>query len=530
MLIALAAWLWGGFVRSLRVERTTIAVFIAPALAFAIDSLVRVLMITPNPPQLASVLAATIAAAISLVLVTSRTAFISRSALEIGLAVVAVLALGGAIAVPGPLTWLVFEIAAVGAGLVALGSPDPFRSSGRRRSVGWLAIAVATCGLWWFLASDQVTAVEAWVLPLSGLLLLVAVVAWASGRKRPESSAAAPLITFAALVISLVPLAVQPSIGTELRPLTVGLVSASLLIGGVTPVMRGHARHFLWLAAGAGWIGLVLVTVVQTATIIQNSLSDARLDLWIAGGFIVPIVAARLLVRAHRSSRLPVLAAEALVATAIVELVALELASLAAGDRSFLRAGIVVIILCATHLVALVARHTPFTARIGWASIALAALVGAVAISTGAVDDVEWVSVPLALALLVSGATQLRWVATSGSWPWLAPGIGVLLIPSLVSTAWEPALWRLVALGVASVILVITGVLLKLQSPLVLAGIVALLHAIATFSPQIAAVYQAAEWWVWLAVGGVLIVIISVRFERSRQGVVRVVRSIAELR
>jgi len=59
---------------------------------------------------------------------------------------------------------------------------------------------------------------------------------------------------------------------------------------------------------------------------------------------------------------------------------------------------------------------------------------------------------------------------------------------------------------------------------------VVLVHAIATFAPEIVAVYQAVEWWLWLAIGGVIVLVISIRFESSRRGVKAVVARIAALR
>ena len=100
------------------------------------------------------------------------------------------------------------------------------------------------------------------------------------------------------------------------------------------------------------------------------------------------------------------------------------------------------------------------------------------------------------------------------SWPWLAPGIAALLIPSLATTFSEQPLWRLVGLGVACVVVIVIGALLRLQAPLMLGAAIVLVHAARTFAPQIIAVYQLTQWWVWAVIGGAILLFIGVTFEK----------------
>jgi hypothetical protein len=75
--------------------------------------------------------------------------------------------------------------------------------------------------------------------------------------------------------------------------------------------------------------------------------------------------------------------------------------------------------------------------------------------------------------------------------------------------------WRLFAVGVVGIAVVLIGALRKLQAPLILGAVFVLVHAIHTFSPQIRALYEFTPWWVWLIVGGLIILVVAIRLERS---------------
>ena len=62
---------------------------------------------------------------------------------------------------------------------------------------------------------------------------------------------------------------------------------------------------------------------------------------------------------------------------------------------------------------------------------------------------------------------------------------------------------------------VLIGALRRLQAPLILGAVFVLVHAIHTFSPQLRALYEFTPWWVWLIIGGLIVVIVAIRIERS---------------
>jgi len=164
-------------------------------------------------------------------------------------------------------------------------------------------------------------------------------------------------------------------------------------------------------------------------------------------------------------------------------------------------------------------------------SAGLAALTAGTLGLLDAVQPVELVSVPLAVGLLGIGTLQLASHDRARSWPWLGPGILALLVPPLlaIDAAGEP-LWRAVALGIVALIVFLIGLQRRLQAPFVIAGTVLLIHLLVQSWPLLEQVGRALEWWIWLGLAGVLVVVIAARYERRAQNVRDLARRIADLR
>ena len=199
------------------------------------------------------------------------------------------------------------------------------------------------------------------------------------------------------------------------------------------------------------------------------------------------------------------------------------------GVEPMQRAVAVVLVLSIAHVLASLS-ELPHRRIAALSSVIVAGIAGLYAFTVGELAPIEWVSVPVGLALVATGALHLVRTPEARSWAWLAPGVGILLVPSLVATAFDAPPWRLVALGVVGVAIIVASAVLRLQAPLLIASVVVLVHAIATFSPEIRAVYELVEWWVWIAIGGVIVLVLAIRFEASRRGVSRVVARISDLR
>jgi hypothetical protein len=76
-------------------------------------------------------------------------------------------------------------------------------------------------------------------------------------------------------------------------------------------------------------------------------------------------------------------------------------------------------------------------------------------------------------------------------------------------------LWRVVALGVVAVGMVVIGAVWRLQAPLILGSAVLLAHGIAQLWPWISSAYVYVPWWLWLGIGGALLIYLAARYESS---------------
>jgi hypothetical protein len=375
---------------------------------------------------------------------------------------------------------LALVAAAVIAVLAATSADGLFGSVSPRRHTIWLAVALASAALWVVLFDADVTQLEAFVLPVSGALLVIAALMARATRGR---SAAVATVVSLALALSLLPLASASGVDAPWRLIIVGTLGAGLALLAVTRGDRLGAV-FRGLAVGALTVGVATVALLAVAQVVRlGELVDGN----VASG--------------------PLAVAEQI---RIVVLVAL---------------------LAALALVSWFAEHSRARTAVAATGAGLAAAVAGVAGLLAVVDPVELVSVPLALGLLGLGTLQLGRQASARSWPWLGPGILALLVPSLLAIdgAGEP-LWRAIALGIAAAAVFVAALQRRMQAPFVLGGAVLLTHLLVQTWPLLTQVGRAVEWWIWLGLAGVLVVVIAARYERRVQNVRELTRRIADLR
>ncbi|CAH0272690.1 hypothetical protein SRABI128_03436 [Microbacterium sp. Bi128] len=168
-----------------------------------------------------------------------------------------------------------------------------------------------------------------------------------------------------------------------------------------------------------------------------------------------------------------------------------------------------------------------------WSSVGGAALVGVSALLLGGVEPVEVATVPLGAALVAHGVRALRRHADLGSWPALGIGLGLLLVPSLMfDFVADNVLWRIIALGVVALGVLLAGVWFRLQAPVLIGGVVLIVHAVAQLWPWIAALYESVSglWWLWLGIAGVLLIVVAATYERRIREVKAVALAIRGLR
>ncbi len=541
VLLVGALVLWGVLrsTRAFRVERIIGSIALGPAVYLVVDSFVRVIdapeLARSVAPVTAALLSAAGSLAVALVRPPGRTS-VPRGLREIGVAIVGAPAVLTAIVDSDGSTWLVLLIAAVAVLVLAISPDGLFASSSQRRQLGWGAVLLAVAGLWWRLSENSVSAVEPYVLPLAGILLLIALLLWRAGRRSDSPSAAPPVVALAALLVGILPVASVSATGSSARALAIVAVSAALLVlgsfGGARGGSSGPLRPYLDVAALAGAIG-VTVTAGGRAGMLAWSRPDSfELDAWLGAGVLLLIVAGfGLAARStHRFSRPRSLGARVIALVALTGATFVEVVAISRASDSLIRPLAVVLFLAAVHVIAFVVDRMPLDRLVAWLAIAYATIVAGVGLVTGALDPVEGGSIPLAVALIASGVVRLDESEKPRSWPWLGPGVILLLVPSLIATIDDRPLWRLVGIGVVGVAVIVVGVTRRLQAPFVIASVLVLVHAIATFAPQIRSVYESVAWWLWLGVGGVILTVLAARYEQRLKNLRDVVERIGSLR
>lgn len=129
----------------------------------------------------------------------------------------------------------------------------------------------------------------------------------------------------------------------------------------------------------------------------------------------------------------------------------------------------------------------------------------------------ELLTGPVALAAIAAGVIELRRNPSQRSWPALGVGLVLATVPSLMYDGGDPGIVRPVILGLVCVGLILWGVSAKLQAPLVVGSIVLAIHAVASLWPWIALVYESVWWWLWLGLGGVLLIVVAARYEQGKR-------------
>ncbi|MFI7070431.1 SCO7613 C-terminal domain-containing membrane protein [Micromonospora sediminicola] len=140
-------------------------------------------------------------------------------------------------------------------------------------------------------------------------------------------------------------------------------------------------------------------------------------------------------------------------------------------------------------------------------------------LGAGGVTVLEAYTVPAAVLALAAGLVALRHRPGLTSWLALGPGLGAALLPSLVSVlaSGEPQPWRRLALGVVALGVVLGGAVRRWQAPVVLGA--------ATLVPlalhELARGWDLLPRWIFLGLGGVLLIALAATYERRRRDLAR---------
>lgn len=154
--------------------------------------------------------------------------------------------------------------------------------------------------------------------------------------------------------------------------------------------------------------------------------------------------------------------------------------------------------------------------RRGWAAVPASLLCsGAVwtLLLEREVSTVEAYSLPLAALLGVVGLVRLRREPAAPSWLTVGPALAVALLPSAVASVDDPSPTRALLVLVAGAAVLVLGVRLRWQAPLVVGAVALAVVAVSQLGPYAVGLPR------WLSFGlvGLLLLVLGARYEQRRR-------------
>jgi hypothetical protein len=327
--------------------------------------------------------------------------------------------------------------------------------------------------------------------------------------------ATAVAATGAALLLAAL---VVVSDGGLVRSTVTTIIAAAAAVGGAALLRRRRWRGLGAVLAVGGFLGALVSISARLIIIFDTAGSSIEPDLWaaIALGITaaIGIMALRATVGTTVAPRVATIVGVAF-AGALLFFTAVELLLLGASAGDEVRTVFTMSVLTVAGVAGMLWRSPlgltpPIAAAVGAVVFGLTALV------LYAVTPVELITVPAAVGLIALGARALRHHPQARTWPTLGPGLALLTMPSLLHDFFGGTdLWRIVALGVVAVGMVVVGAVWRLQAPLILGSVVLLAHGIAQLWPWISSAYVYVPWWLWLGIGGALLIYLAARYESS---------------
>ncbi len=512
-------------------------------------------------------------AASALVLFARRSSLGRRARLvwDASTALVGFLGLFAAVGAPADVRWLSLLVLAVAVLVLASGEGEILQGDRARHHIAWVAIPLGLAALWTLLADGGVTTVEAYTAPVAGLLAaLAALFVW----RRPVPTGRADgrtVLAAAALAVLVLPSVVMSGADVSgpnlLRPaaLLLGGLAVGALAAAWPTVIRGLPLRRILVAtslvavAGTGLVrglGELLRAGSYGIPDMPSGLGNGDdgpppwllvllgREPWPAFGPLIEpwtgLAAAALVVLAivwmrERDDRMPRAADLAIVLAVIVFALPALIITLRQ-DLPTLAPFIAVILLSIVSVLAAAHNAPPLGRLVRWTAvgaalvITAAVFVTAARLSSGAPYDADIFAAIVGAALVVGGLIDLGRRPALRSWPALGPGLLVALVPSLLADYAQTTIPRIVLLGVAAIAVLLFGVLRKLQAPVIIGAVVLLLHGLAQLWPWISDLYSAIPWWLWVGVGGILLIVVAATYEKRIRDARAVARSIRSLR
>ena len=496
----------------------------AGLLVASVLPLLPVPLVTRSRPGLARVGVAVSACLLSLTAALPAT---DEGATRLAVVALVLLLLWSGVAAVAPLTWRLptFAPLALSAGPVAVvGLGLLGEAAGRALAVGEAFTRPAGVRL----APVGDVADPAVLVPcVLGLLVAAVVVTRQPVRDRwPAGVAVVAVAGVATLALYPVPLGL---VTTAASLVAIGLVVAALLRDDLTGSAAGAAGGLAALGAVALALPNATLTTVASGVLVLLAAAVAGLGRFpyarpVAWG-VLPVASAGLLWsvaeatgvdEAYRAA--PVLVVAGLLAiwrarpevelSAALTVVTVPAALDAAADPTTSLA------LHLTLLGALVTASAlvhPSRRPLGWLGGALLAAATWVRLADLGVHAPEAYTLPIAAALLVVGLFRLRRDPGASTLTALAPGLSLATVPSLLWVLSGDAVsLRALLLGIACLVLVLTGARLRWNAPLVVGAGVGALLVLRELAPYAAQTPQ----WVGIGLAGLLLTVVGVTWEQ----------------
>ena len=363
-----------------------------------------------------------------------------------------------------------------------------------------------------------------WAVLGSGVVVLGLAVAWSFA----SAETTLVMLPVAAAVLALGTWRARGMPGASVVPTAFATGSVLLLIGEAAAVARygGAGWPAVWtlalsLALGVALAGalvfhgdrqLVLAGAATAALAADaaavtfwagGSTADAALAVAVTGALVV-VATCQPVVAWPGPQRLSVVVGQVgAIATAVGVLL-----SVADADRLWLA------LLAAGVAAGVAALRGIERNRLGWVSGTLLAASTWVRLALSDVDAPEPYTAPGGIALLVLGYLRRRRDPSYRSWPAYAPGLALVLVPSLLRAVDDPGIWRPLLLGLTALAVLVVGVMRRLQAPLVIGGTVLAVDALVQLSPYLADLYDAVPRWTWIGASGLLLLGLGATYER----------------
>jgi len=360
--------------------------------------------------------------------------------------------------------------------------------------------------------------------PVAGLAAVPALAL--AGLAQPAGAVAAPLLALVGLALATVCVLVWASpLARELA----GGPAAALVVVGTVQLDQADRPAALALVALAATVPAALAAVLHPAArvpaVAATLLLPGAAVLTARHGGVLAAPAAGLLLAVLGAAALGLAAVrlgrpEERAAALTAPVLGLAAAVTGGSVGAWGQVGAQLALVGAAGLAYAVAGRRVVT---GWVALADLVVATWVALAGAAVVTVEAYSLPLAAALLVAAAPQLR---RAPSWQGWGPALVAGFAPSVVAALGTGDDARTLLVVLAGVVAVVAGTLTHRQAPFVVGAVAAGLVGAVEVAPWVGRL----ESWVPLGAAGLLLLVLGASYERRRQQAREAVAWVSDLR